>query len=117
MSDSLKEKIQEELRELEQRKQKLERMLELLDGSKPKHLDGAMKNKPKRSKPASIAEAIKAALAENPTMQLNEIYHYLRDQFGIALKGQNPRMTVYSSLKRHPDIFTKVPNKGWKLTK
>ncbi len=104
MLPEIKAKIELRLKDLESERQQLLQMLNLVSETTP-----TANSQPK------LADSIKTILMENPPLQLREIFHQLK-QLGYVFRGANPKMSVYSAMKRHPETFENTAA-GWTLSK
>lgn len=78
------------------------------------HMASELKKLIKPEHDTALPEQIKLVLehADHP-LPLREIYSQLLAH-GRSFRAQNPKMSVYSALARHPEIFEKA-NDGWQI--
>lgn len=96
--DKIRAEAEARLREIEQER---EYLLQVLSASP----SNGSNTQPR------LADALQTVLDSDKPLQLKDIFAKLQKQ-GLRLKGQNPKMSVYSALKRHPNYFEKTPQ-GW----
>lgn len=98
----IKTKIEVRLQELENERQQLMQMLALVN------------NNPVQGSQVKLADTIKKVLEESSPLPLRDIFQKLKDA-GHVFRGKNPKMSVYSAMARHPEVFQKSDN-GWAIT-
>lgn len=102
---NIKSQIDTRLAELEQERKDLVRIVSLLEGIQTPKV-----------KSATIAEDVKNILRSSPVpLPVPVIYNKLVER-GRTFKGNNPKLTVYVTMTRKPDLFRKL-NGGWALNK
>lgn len=99
-------KIEQRLMEIEQERTKLKAAHKALQD-----LNGSSEPKTKETLAVMIKRILETAGVQH--LPLREIHKRL-EEMGHTLKGQSPRMSIYSALKRNPKLFDHS-DKGWGL--
>lgn len=98
---TIRSQVDARLAELDSERQDLLKILSLLPGSSAPHT-------------ATIAEDVSRILRTSPVpLPVPKIYDKLVEQ-GRQFKGKNPKLSVYITMTRKPNLFKKL-NGGWAL--